>query len=110
MLRREARAWRDAIRSYAVLIDGNNVAKIRRGQIIEFPVASGKHKIFLKINWCSSPVIEVDAKPGEVINLFCSPGGTPTQALGQALTNTGSYIQLTRILRHYRCRNLIRAA
>jgi len=74
-LTRDRGGWRDMARSYQVLIDRDKVGQVQRGQRLEFPVAPGRHEIFLKIDWCTSPVVEVDAQPGEVIELSCRAGG-----------------------------------
>ena len=46
-------------------------------QPLELPVAAGRHEVFLKISWCRSSVVEIDAQAGEVIRLFCAPGEAP---------------------------------
>jgi hypothetical protein len=93
---RERGGTRDLLRSYRVMIDSHKVGQVRRGQRIEVPVSPGRHKIFLQIDWCTSPVIELDAKAGEIIELDCAPGGSPVGALASVVADTGSYIQLTR--------------
>ena len=84
---RDRRGWRDRARSYGVVIDGEQAAKIKRGQRIELPVTSGRHEIFMRINWGTSHRIELDVLPGESIQLFCATGG---RQLGEG------YIDLTR--------------
>lgn len=96
VLSRRRGGYRDIARSYLVIIDGKELAKIKRGQTIELPVAAGLHEVFLKIDWCRSPTVHIDAAAGEVIKLFCEPGGPPYNALRTALGNTGAYISLTR--------------
>ncbi len=97
ILTRDRGGWRDFARSYAVMIDGEQVAKVRRGQRLELPLAPGRHDVFLKIDWCRSPRLDVDARPGEVIQLACGPGGSPGAALATVVVNTESYIRLTRL-------------
>jgi hypothetical protein len=89
VLSRDRRGPRDLLRSYAVIVDGEQVAKIRRGQRLELPVAAGRHVIFLKIDWCKSPNVEFEAQPGEKIQLTCAPGGPDI--------NAESYIRLQRV-------------
>src|SRR5450759_3770666 len=88
VLSRERRGPRDLLRSYAVIIDGEQVAKIKRGQRLELSVSPGRHVIFLKIDWCRSPEVEIEATPGQKIQLTCAPGGPNF--------NAESYIQLQR--------------
>jgi hypothetical protein len=52
--------WRDRVRRYQVIIDGERVAMIKRGQRIDLPVTPGRHVIFLQIEWARSPQLDVD--------------------------------------------------
>lgn len=56
------------------MIDGEQVAKIKRGQRIELPITSGPHQVLMSINWGTSDSIQLDVTPGESIELFCSTG------------------------------------
>jgi hypothetical protein len=97
VLTRESRGWRDRARSYMVMLDDAEVAKVRRGQRVELPVTPGHHEVFLKISWCRSPAVAVDAQPGDVIELFCAPGGSASEGLGDVLGDSQNYITLTRV-------------
>ena len=69
---------------------------MQRGQRLEFPVAPGRHEIFLKIDWCTSPVVEIEAQPGEVIELSCRAGGPAATSLLAVVFASRRYISLTR--------------
>jgi hypothetical protein len=99
LLSRKREGWRDSLRSYLVILDGEQVARIRRGQAVELPVSPGRHEILLKVGIGSSPTVEVDAEPGEQIRLFCEPGGSATDGLNNALLQleAGAWIKLTRL-------------
>jgi hypothetical protein len=97
VLSRERGGWRDRARSYDVVLDGERVAKIKRGGQVELPVAAGRHEIVLRIDWCSSPTMALDLRPGESVQLSCAPGGSPAGALATALANTDAYIRLSRL-------------
>jgi hypothetical protein len=71
---RDPRGWRDRARGYGVIIDGEQVAKIKRGQRIEVPITSGWHEVFMRINWGTSHRIGLDVPSGESIQLFCTTG------------------------------------
>jgi hypothetical protein len=91
------RAWRDGLRGYAVLIDGEPIAKIRNGQRLVLPVKPGRHEVFLKISWCRSPSLHLDTEPGEVTELACEPRGPARGGLGDVLHAPGEYIRLVRV-------------
>jgi|SRR5215469_18102852 len=98
VLRRERGGYRDFLRSYEVMVDGKMAAKIKRGQTVTLPIPAGQHEIFLRIDWCRSPSVEVDARSGEVIKMSCEPAGKATEGLSAVLGQaTGSYIRLSRL-------------
>ena len=72
-LTRSPGGWRDSRRSYSVMLDGHKVAKVRRGERLELPVSAGHHELYLKIDWCTSQTVELEAPPGAVIEMYCEP-------------------------------------
>jgi hypothetical protein len=96
VLTRARGGWRDRARSYAVMIDAHEVAKVRRGQRLELPVTPGRHEVYLFIDWCRSPTVTVHAQAGEIIQLFCEPAGPASRGLGDVTRNTDVYIKLVR--------------
>jgi hypothetical protein len=98
VLRRERGSYRDFMRSYQVIVDGEMAAKIKRGQTLTLPIPAGRHEIFIRIDWCRSPVLEVDAGSGQVIEMSCEPAGSSTEGLGAVIGQaTESYIRLSRL-------------
>jgi hypothetical protein len=96
VLTRAPGGWRDRFRSYLVVIDDKEVGQVRRGQRLEIPITPGHHEIFLKIDWCTSPTVEVDAGPHDAIEMSCAPAGPATAGLSAVAGNTDAYITLTR--------------
>jgi hypothetical protein len=95
VLRRERGGYRDILRSYQVMVDGQMAAKIKRGQTVTLSIAPGSHEIFLHIDWCRSPSVEVDARTGQVIEMSCEPGGGASEGLSAVIGEaTESYIRL----------------
>ncbi len=76
---RRRRGYRDFIRAYKVMVDGEARAAIRRGKTVEIPVSAGKHAVKLKLDWCSSPELTLDLEPGAAARLYCFPN-TPDMA------------------------------
>jgi hypothetical protein len=85
---RNRRGWRDRARSYDIVIDGQQVANIKRGQRMELPVLSGRYQVFMRINWGTSESIQIDVPPGESVELFCRTGRSQVGA---------GYIGLSRV-------------
>lgn len=57
------------IRDYGVYIDGKKVGTIANGETKEFNVFAGKHSVFAKIDWCSSPTLSLDLNDHETKSL-----------------------------------------
>jgi hypothetical protein len=82
---------RDRLRRYRVMIDGEWVAMIKRGQRIDVPVTPGRHTVFLQVDWARSPQLEVDLAPGQTVSLECAPTNIPPFGPG-----ADAYIDLRR--------------
>lgn len=54
--------WANRARKFTIFIDGEKKDTISNGEIKEIELAPGKHKILLKVDWFSSPELEVDVK------------------------------------------------
>jgi hypothetical protein len=72
MLRRKS-AWADALRAYAVTIDGNRVGRIRDGEEQAFEVAPGRHVVRVGIDWARSEPVEADVVADRAVSLSCGP-------------------------------------
>jgi hypothetical protein len=63
----------DLFRSYHVLVDGNDIGEVRRGQSQLFQITPGRHEVHLVIDWARSPSSDVDVVSGETVKLVCWP-------------------------------------
>ena len=52
--------WQNRGRKFGVYIDGEKKDVIENGEIKELEIESGKHKVQFKIDWCSSPELEIE--------------------------------------------------
>ena len=90
-LKRLRRPVGDVLRAYKVVIDGNTVGDIRRGETKTFDVAPGQHEIHLEIDWAQSRNLELNLSSGDVASLTCS--ARPPNA-GLAVLASKNYIKL----------------
>ncbi len=63
--------YSDLLRNYRVILDGEEIGKIFRGERKEFSISPGKHEIELKIDWCGSNKLNFEIKDNETINFNC---------------------------------------
>ncbi len=94
---RAADGYRDRFRTYAVVLDGRAVGRIKRGQAIEIAVSPGAHVAMLRIDWCASPHLTFSVSPGEVAVLACRSGGSLLSAPWHTLFARGRYVTIDRI-------------
>ena len=84
---------RDRMRGYTVLIDNAPAGSVKAGEHVTVLVAPGPHTVQMKVDWCTSPALTVNAAPGAGTTLDCAPGGSALTALF-ALLRPGAYIRL----------------
>ena len=58
-----------ATRNYKIFIDGQFVGKIANGVTKEFSTTAGRHTVFAKINWGSSPNVSIDIDTNDTVHL-----------------------------------------
>ena len=90
-LKRLRRPVGDVLRTYKVVIDGNTVGDIRRGETKTFDVPPGRHEIHLEIDFAQSRNLELNLASGDVASLTCS--ARPPNA-GLAVLVSKNYIKL----------------
>ena len=73
LIKRKKGVYRDFLRAYKVLVDGEVQARLRRGGTVEVEVKPGRHVVEMKVDWCSSPEVTLDLEPGQTARLYCSP-------------------------------------
>lgn len=81
IVRRKKDLWQDIARDYQVMVDGRSVASIARGQEVRIAIAAGRHTVQMKIDWCTSGELTVDAAVGEEVMLDCGGNAKPFLAL-----------------------------
>ncbi|HVM89551.1 MAG TPA: hypothetical protein VMT76_15290 [Puia sp.] len=61
--------WMNRLRSYKVIIDGQEAGFIKNDSSEEFIVEPGYRKVQCKLNWLSSPEFDVTLKQNEIVYL-----------------------------------------
>jgi len=63
--------WANRLRSYKIVVDGQTLASLGRGQDATVVVATGHHRVRAKIDWCRSPDIDLDLATDDRAYLLC---------------------------------------
>ncbi len=67
--------YRDTIRSYHVLIEGQRVDRIRDNGTESFVLRPGSYTVRLQLLWLFSPKVDVELSAGTTTRLVCGPNG-----------------------------------
>lgn len=94
---RDAGGYRDRLRAYRVLVNGQEMGRIRRGEHLLLAVPPGNHEVVLKIDWARSPVLPLSLSARETVKLRCSPNGGALSVLYWITFGYAKYIRLERL-------------
>jgi hypothetical protein len=72
-IRRSPSGWRDAARSYKILVDEEEVGRVRRGEAARLPLGPGAHVVQLKADWKRSAQFTLNGDADEVFRFRCGP-------------------------------------
>src|SRR4051794_15244044 len=90
-------AWIDRARAYKVMVDGNEVGRVRRGETQTFQIAPGPHEVHMGIDWARSPSVEGDFAEGGDTRLRCGPNANPLTVLWFTTFGRKKYVRLERV-------------
>jgi hypothetical protein len=86
--------WVGILRAFRIYIDGHYVGTVDDGATAEFPVEPGLHEVFLRVDWCGSPRVQVRCAPGGVARLICRGRANPFVALYTGFFDWDQFIRL----------------
>jgi hypothetical protein len=87
-------AYVDRARAYKIMLDGQEVGRIKNNTSETIPVPAGPHELFLKVDWASSPTATFDAAPGQEVRYACRPTSNAFLALITSVFARKNYITL----------------
>jgi hypothetical protein len=68
---RRGKTYADRLRAYKVSVDGKAVASVRAGESVTVPISPGRHSLVMRIDWCGSETIELEAAPQQHMVFEC---------------------------------------
>ena len=84
-VRRLEKGGRDRLRAYKVLIDGQDVGKLKPGQSLQLEVSPGPHSVQVAVDWKRSARFDVSGDREEVLTFRCGPRGGALKAWSDML-------------------------
>ena len=94
---RRGKAYVDKARAYKVLVDGNEVGRIKNGEEAVYPLPPGRHELLLKIDWATSPSEIFELGPGQRAIFECKPKANAANALIYMTVKRKDYLTLQRV-------------
>ncbi len=59
----------DRFRRYRILVDEQMVAKISNGETLDLRLEPGSHRLELRVDWTGSAPPQIEAEPGEELEV-----------------------------------------
>ena len=86
------KAYVDKVRAYKIMLDGQEIGRIKEGSEESLTIPAGSHELQLKIDFAMSQVTRFDAADGQVIKFTCKPKANAITALYYATVGRKNYI------------------
>jgi hypothetical protein len=90
---RPAGPHRDSRRTYRLLVDGEERARLAPGEQVDLRLPAGPHRVRAAIDWTGSPEVAVQVRRGRRTALRAEPSGPAVAALFQLFGRT-RYLRL----------------
>jgi hypothetical protein len=58
--------YNNSLRNYGIYIDGEKADTIANGETKELTITTGRHTLYFKIDWCSSPEVSFDITDSDI--------------------------------------------
>lgn len=58
-------------RRFRVMLDGQQIDRIRNGQTLEYPITAGRHTLQVGIDWVESEPFVFECTAGETVEFEC---------------------------------------
>jgi hypothetical protein len=81
VVRRASAVWQDRYRAYKVYVDGEQRGSINADSEVHIHVAPGRHVCQLRLDWCSSPIFELEVAANKTKIVECGSNANPFLSL-----------------------------
>ena len=91
---RRPAVWRDRLREYRVIVDGAEVGAVAEGATWAGQIPPGRHRLYLKVDWCRSTAVDFEVGAGERAQFVCAPSGAAWRAVYDVTFGRRRYISI----------------
>ena len=78
---RDGRPFPDRFRAYRIVLDGETVGRVKRGETVTIRADAGRHELHLAIDWARSRPVDLDLAEDDECIVRCWPQAKPLLAL-----------------------------
>jgi hypothetical protein len=89
---KRGKGYKDLIRAYKVELDDKEIGDIDAGKYVSFDIEPGKHRLRLKIDWCSSNYVDFGIVNGQTLTFECGNNVPPLLELIYIAFLRGKYL------------------
>jgi len=98
VIKRSDEVRKDRVRAYRIMLDDNELGRIKAGSTEKFVIQTGNHSLRLKIDWTGSPDVSFEIGESETIEFECEPNknrwGALADLIMSARPDSQSWIRL----------------
>jgi hypothetical protein len=92
IVQRETKGFGDRFRSYRVVLDGETVGRVKRGESFSVEADAGAHQLHFAVDWARSPSVDLALAEQEQAVVRCWPNVRPLLALYFMTLGRGRWI------------------
>jgi hypothetical protein len=89
---RDKRGRVDRVRAYRVMLDGNEVGRVKRGETLTVTATPGQHELHFAIDWCRSAYQDLELADGETVTVRCWSNARPYSSIFYITFGRKNYI------------------
>jgi hypothetical protein len=89
---RRSTGFRDSLRKYRILVDGHEVARVKRGEAADVTVTPGPHVLQMAIDWKRSAIFELSGDGESIVAFRC--GSREPQTLSIRLAGFSAIVDI----------------
>jgi hypothetical protein len=91
---RERGGFNDRFRAYRVVLDGETVGRVKRGESLSLTTNPGEHELYFAIDWCRSPRKTLELTEEGTVSVRCWPKANPLTGIFFITLGRARYIAI----------------
>jgi hypothetical protein len=94
---KRGKGYKDALRAYQIELNDKTIGTIKAGESLSFDIPPGKHRLRMKIDWCSSSYLNFEITDHQTLHFECGNNVPPFAELIYIVFLRNKYLWLKQI-------------